>query len=75
MQKKQAGEPFYNFVTKPEISVPLEVLDVALMSFGFLSCREGAQIAALAGLGILLARVETVLAGGEFANHKQFDEE
>src|SRR5689334_21466889 len=50
-------------------SVALEILDVALM---FLRCRktvEGAQVAALAGFGVLLARLEPVLAASQFADH------
>lgn len=47
----------------------LEVLHRALMGLGLLHTWKGAQIAALAGLCILLARVQTVLARLQFANH------
>src|SRR5688572_18837354 len=39
-------------------SVPLEVLDFALVLLGRLAAAERAEIAALAGLRVLLARIE-----------------
>jgi hypothetical protein len=38
-----------------------EVLHRSLMRFGFLQRRKSAKVTALAGLGILLARVQAVL--------------
>jgi len=43
--------------------VVFEELYVSLVPFCRLSCFEGAQIAAFAGLSILLPRVEAVFAG------------
>jgi hypothetical protein len=53
--------------------MPLEKLYGALVGLSFFSRRKGAQIAALAGFGILLAGIETVLAGREFADHNDLD--
>ena len=50
-------------------SVPFEVLHRALVGFSFFARTEGSQVAALAGLGVLLAGVKAVLAGFEFTNH------
>src|SRR4051794_18565100 len=47
----------------------LEVLHRAFVLLGGGAGAEGAQIAALAGLRILLARVEPVLAGFQLADH------
>lgn len=47
----------------------LEVLHFALMLLCLLERGECAQIAPLAGCGILLARIETELPGFELANH------
>jgi len=47
----------------------LEVLDFALMLLCLLHGVEGAQVAAPAGGRILLAGVETELAGCEFSYH------
>jgi hypothetical protein len=49
--------------------MPLEVLDRALVRFRFLARREGPEVATLASLGILLARVKTISSGWQFANH------
>ena len=46
-----------------------EILDRALVLERVLARWKGAQIAALAGLWVLLARVEAVLAGGKLADH------
>src|SRR5579885_2592791 len=50
--------------------MPLEILNGALVLDRCLLAREGAEIAPLAGTRILLARIETPLAAGEFANHR-----
>ena len=44
------------------LAFPLEELHLAFVLLRLLAGLERAKIAALAGLGILLARVETVLA-------------
>jgi len=49
--------------------MPLKVLHLPLMFLGRGAGGEGAEIAALAGAGILLPRVKSILAGSEFANH------
>jgi hypothetical protein len=49
--------------------VTFEVLHLALMGFGFFHARKSSQIAALAGLWIFLARIQTVLARLQLANH------
>src|SRR5437773_6975737 len=50
-------------------SMSFEILDRALVLERVLARWKGAQIAALAGLRVLLARVEAVLAGGKLADH------
>jgi hypothetical protein len=52
-----------NYITPDQQSVPLKILHGALVGFGLFARGESAQIAAPAGLGIFLARVETVLSG------------
>src|ERR1051325_11086930 len=47
----------------------LEILHGALVLFGRRARLEGAEVLALAGLAILLARIEPVAAGGKFADH------
>src|ERR1700742_3282585 len=47
----------------------LEVLHVAFVFLSGCAGFERAEIAALAGFGILLARVEAIFAGLEFADH------
>src|SRR5471032_1134172 len=49
--------------------VPLEVLYCALVLLRRRPAFEGAKVATLPGLGILLARVEAVFARREFADH------
>src|SRR6188508_3532441 len=55
----------------PPSAVPLEVLHRALVLLGGGARLEGAQVAALAGPGVLLARVEAVAAGLELADHRR----
>ena len=50
-------------------SVPLEILDLALVFLGRRPGLEGTEIAALAGPGVLLAGVEPVLAGFQLTDH------
>lgn len=49
----------------------LEVLNVALVLLGFLSGREGAEVASMTCLWILFSRIEPVFARGKFANHDE----
>lgn len=49
--------------------VSLEALHFALVLFCLLKHGEGAEIAVLAGGGVLFTRVQAVLTGFEFANH------
>ena len=44
-------------------------LNRALVFLRLLAAGEGAKIAALAGFGVLLARIETVFTRLELANH------
>lgn len=46
-------------------------LDSALMSAGLLQAGESAEIAPLAGLRVLLARVQPVFAGFQFSDHRE----
>src|SRR2546423_10322669 len=50
-------------------SMPLEELDLALVLHRRFARREGAQVAALAGRGVGLARIEPVFTGRELADH------
>src|SRR5437870_3704974 len=52
------------------LSVPLEELDLSLVVQRGFARIERAQVAPLAGLGIDPARVDPVLAGSEFADHR-----
>ena len=56
-------------------SVVLEVLHRALVRGRFLARLERAEIAALAGRCVLLARVEPVASGCEFSDHVRLDGE
>jgi hypothetical protein len=49
--------------------VMLKILHRSLVSFRGASGFEGAKIAALAGLGLFLARIEPVFAGFYLADH------
>src|SRR5262245_1758679 len=53
----------------PRQLMPLEVLHLPLMLLGGGAGGEGAQVATLASLGVLLAGVEAVLAGVKLADH------
>ena len=49
-----------------------EVLDgAAFVFFGCGAGGEGAEVSAFVGFWVFLAGVETVLAGGEFADHER----
>jgi hypothetical protein len=50
--------------------VMLEILNGSLMSFCGLPGTEGAKVAPMARLGILLARVQPVLSGLQFPYHE-----
>jgi hypothetical protein len=56
-------------MTRALKSMPLEKLYGALVLLRRCTRREGAEIAAPAGLGILLARIEPILAGCELTDH------
>ena len=51
-------------------SVPLEVLDFAFVFFGGATGGESTEVAALAGMGVGFAGVETVFTGFKFTNHR-----
>ena len=53
----------------PELTTALEELNCTLMLLGNGTRVEGPKVAALAGLGILLPGVQSVLAGCELPNH------
>lgn len=53
--------------------VALEKLNLALMLLGPLASGKCAQIAPLAGSGILLTRIQTELAGFELSDHVLLD--
>lgn len=52
-------------------SVSFEVLHIALVFLGLLESGKCSQIAALASLNVFLSRIQTKLAGFEFANHRR----
>ena len=53
--------------------VPFKVLHGALMLLGLLAAGKSAQVAALAGGGVLLAGIQPIFAGFEFADHTEKD--
>src|SRR4051794_23734311 len=53
----------------PHALVTLEILHLALMFLGRSAAPERAEVAALAGLGIHLARIEPIFARCELADH------
>ena len=59
-------------IRETKILMPLEILHLALVALGRGAGIESAEIAALAGLRVCLARVEPVFAGGELADHGGF---
>src|SRR6478752_174002 len=63
------ARPTANYPPAARNSVALEVLHVTLVLLRRGARLEGAKVAALAGLGIGLARVEPVFAGCELADH------
>jgi hypothetical protein len=58
-----------NLRSAPASGTPLEELHSALVFFGFLQSREGAQVAPLAGLGIDASRIQPEFAGLELTDH------
>ena len=59
-----------NLVRRVKSSVMLEILHSLLVSLCCMSTAERSQIPAFSGLGILLARIQTILSCVQFANHK-----
>ncbi len=51
----------------------LEELDLPLVPARLLERGKGAQVAAFAGAGIFLARIDAKFSGFEFANHADWD--
>ena len=51
------------------ILMVLEVLDRALVSLRGFPGTKGSKVAAAAGFGVLLTRVQAVLAGFQFSDH------
>lgn len=58
----------YEIVCKP-ISVPFEELDSPLVVTRLRQGRKGAEVAALAGFRVFLARIQAVFAGLQLADH------
>src|SRR5881275_1973401 len=54
---------------RPARSVPLEILDGTLVALRRRARLERAEIAPLAGLRVGLARIQTVFAAGQLADH------
>jgi hypothetical protein len=50
--------------------VTFEILNRSLVRLGRFAGSEGPKIAPFASLGILLARVQAILAGHQFSNHR-----
>jgi len=59
-----------SFECSERLLVPFEVLNGPLMFLGGGATCERSQVAPLAGFGVLLARVQTVLAGLQVTNHR-----
>jgi hypothetical protein len=55
--------------TSSALALALEILDGTLAIFCLGPCREGPEVATLAGLRVDLPRIETVLPGLELADH------
>src|SRR6202022_3729089 len=54
---------------KGDRSMPLEILDGALVLLSCLQALEGSQVPPLPGFRILLAGIKTVTAGGQLPDH------
>jgi hypothetical protein len=54
--------------------VPLEVLHFAFVVFGCSTRLERPEIASLACTRIKFSRVEAIVAGGEFTDHKYYSQ-
>src|ERR1700737_2347122 len=54
---------------KGDRSMPLEILDGALVLLSCLQALEGSQVPPLPRFGILLAGIKTVTAGGQLPDH------
>jgi len=50
--------------------VAFEILNRALVLFGFFSSAESAEVATPARLRVLLARIKTIFTGTQSANHR-----
>lgn len=57
------------FALTPRSTPALEILDRPLMILRGLARRKSPKVAALAGLGIFLARIQTVLSGYQLSDH------
>ena len=52
-------------------SMPLEILNFAFVLLGRFLRVERAEVAALAGLRIFLARIKSILSGFQFSDHAE----
>lgn len=57
-------------VSGPCLLPALEILNRTLVSFSRFLCTECAKVAAAAGFGIFVTRVQTVLTGLQLPNHR-----
>src|SRR4249919_2543780 len=65
-----ATNPYLHPAARRHASVPLEVLHFAFVLFGLPAGLERAEVAALVGFRVELARVQAIFAAGEFADHR-----